>query len=67
MYTFSLFDKLSLFICSNITKTFSETQFKKKSIDKMSDEVSIMEDTNEDKKQIGPEQLRKMHQTLRNF
>ena len=68
MYTFSLFDKLSLFICSNITKTFSETQFQKKSIDKMSDEVSAMDDTiNEDKKQIGPQQLRKMHQTLRNF
>ena len=34
----------------------------------MSDEVSAMDDTiNEDKKQIGPQQLRKMHQTLRNF
>lgn len=34
----------------------------------MSDKVSTMEDTkNEDKKPIGPEELRKMHQTLRNF
>ncbi|XP_023340116.1 nicotinamide N-methyltransferase isoform X2 [Eurytemora carolleeae] len=34
----------------------------------MSDKVSTMEDTkNEDKKPIGPEELRKMHQTLSDF